>query len=281
MEKLRKPQDEKGLQAAYKGLFRPLYSTEIDVMVNWCNENKISFILHKNARTDMMLLDETFGPFGWQREHIVTPLPNGGVSQICKVSIKDKETGVWVSKADAGSETAMEAEKGQASDSFKRACTNWGIGRELYTCPELICPRFKNGVEVIKAIPVEGEPNRYMTNDTFCVEYIGCDEYKRINFISIKDLTTNRRVLVIDLRDVPDEENSKNDENTVNKAIPSECFEGRMLSDLTPDELVHEYSYAKTQEMKKNCLDYAVNDKNIKRIFNQYGIPVGDIVITA
>ena len=41
----------------------------------------------------------------------------------------------WVSKEDTGTESFTEKEKGLASDSFKRACFNWGIGRELYTAP--------------------------------------------------------------------------------------------------------------------------------------------------
>jgi hypothetical protein len=52
----------------------------------------------------------------------------------CTVSIRD-EKGEWVSKQDVGVESNTEKEKGQASDAFKRACFNWGIGRELYTCP--------------------------------------------------------------------------------------------------------------------------------------------------
>jgi hypothetical protein len=41
----------------------------------------------------------------------------------------------WVWKSDCGTESNTEAQKGEASDSFKRACFNWGIGRELYTAP--------------------------------------------------------------------------------------------------------------------------------------------------
>ena len=42
---------------------------------------------------------------------------------------------MWVCKEDTGTESNTEAEKGLASDSFKRAGFNWGIGRELYTAP--------------------------------------------------------------------------------------------------------------------------------------------------
>lgn len=40
---------------------------------------------------------------------------------------------VW--KWDAGSESEVEAEKGQASDAFKRAAVKWGVGRFLYEQP--------------------------------------------------------------------------------------------------------------------------------------------------
>jgi hypothetical protein len=66
----------------------------------------------------------------WQREH---ELINGNL--YCKVSIWDSEINQWISKSDVGCESNTEATKGEASDSFKRACFNWGIGRELYTAP--------------------------------------------------------------------------------------------------------------------------------------------------
>lgn len=47
----------------------------------------------------------------------------------------DEAKGQWVSKEDVGVESMTEKTKGEASDSFKRACFNWGIGRELYEYP--------------------------------------------------------------------------------------------------------------------------------------------------
>lgn len=94
---------------------------------SWC-----SLLLYKNARVDMQILDETFGRFGWKRSH---ELINGRL--YCTVSIYDEEKGQWVSKQDVGVESNTEAEKGQASDAFKRACFNVGIGRELYTAPKI------------------------------------------------------------------------------------------------------------------------------------------------
>lgn len=117
-------------------MFRPLTSEEIDCRVSTCKENGVSLLLYKDARVDQNILDETFGIFGWQRSH---QLIDGNL--YCTVSIRNPETGEWVHKQDVGKESNAEKEKGQASDSFKRACFNLGIGRELYTAPFIWIPK--------------------------------------------------------------------------------------------------------------------------------------------
>ena len=89
-----------------------------------------SLLLYKDARCDMNILDEIFGPLGWERSHQVV-----NNSLFCTVSVYDEVHDRWISKQDVGTESNTEKEKGQASDSFKRACFNLGIGRELYTAP--------------------------------------------------------------------------------------------------------------------------------------------------
>ncbi len=76
----------------------------------------------------MDILDETVGVYNWKREHTRD-------NANCIVSIYDQEKKEWISKEDTGTESNTEKEKGLASDSFKRACVNLGIGRELYTAP--------------------------------------------------------------------------------------------------------------------------------------------------
>lgn len=110
--------------------FRLLNADEIDCRVGTVTDKGCSLLMYKDARVDMRLLDEVVGPMNWKREH---QLINGNL--FCTVSIRDNSTGEWVSKQDVGVESQTEKEKGQASDAFKRACFNWGIGRELYTCP--------------------------------------------------------------------------------------------------------------------------------------------------
>jgi hypothetical protein len=109
--------------------FRELKADEIDCRVGTVTDKGVSLLMYKDARVDMRLLDEVVGPMNWKREH---ELINGNL--FCTVSIRD-DKGEWVSKQDVGVESNTEKEKGQASDAFKRACFNWGIGRELYTCP--------------------------------------------------------------------------------------------------------------------------------------------------
>ena len=105
----------------------------------WC-----TILLYKDARVDMRMLDEVFGPSNWKRTH---ELINGNL--FCTVSIWDSEKKEWVGKQDVGVESYTEKEKGQASDAFKRACFNWGIGRELYSAPTIFISLsdndYKNG----------------------------------------------------------------------------------------------------------------------------------------
>lgn len=108
--------------------FRDLRADEIDCRVARCTEKGAQLLLYKDARADMIILDEQIGPENWQREHYEC---KGNL--FCRVGIKTDDGWVW--KSDCGAESNTEKEKGEASDSFKRACTNWGIGRELYTSP--------------------------------------------------------------------------------------------------------------------------------------------------
>lgn len=108
--------------------FRQLRADEIDCRVAQIKETGLTLLLYKDARCDMNILDETVGAMNWQRAH-------GRDNANCVVSIYDPDKKMWVSKEDTGTESNTEAEKGLASDSFKRACFNWGIGRELYTAP--------------------------------------------------------------------------------------------------------------------------------------------------
>ena len=107
----------------------PLRIDQIDFRVQSINKGGYATILaYKDARCDMQRLDEVVGPLGWQRQHTRD-------NHNCVVSLWDSEHQQWIEKEDVGTESNADSEKGLASDSFKRACFNWGIGRELYDYP--------------------------------------------------------------------------------------------------------------------------------------------------
>lgn len=156
--------------------FRDLTKNDIDVRVATVNEKGASLLLYKDARVDMDILDETVGAENWQREHYDC---KGNL--FCRVGIKCGDEWVW--KADCGTESNTEAQKGEASDSFKRACFNWGIGRELYTSPFIWVPADKCN---ITKNPRSGN---YQTTDKFTVSEIEIRN-KQIVKLQIYNATT-------------------------------------------------------------------------------------------
>ena len=168
--------------------FRLLEPQDIDcraAQVSQKRDGTVSacILLYKDARVDQNILDETFGIFGWQRTHQLI-----GERLYCTVSVKDPDTGEWISKQDVGTESNTEREKGQASDSFKRACFNWGIGRELYTAPFIWI-----SAENCSALKQNGQ--RWQCFDQFFVEKIVIKN-KRIKAVSIKNERTKKRCFV-------------------------------------------------------------------------------------
>lgn len=157
-------------------MFRDLKADEIDVRVATCNEKGVTLLLYKDARVDQDILDETVGNMNWQRKHTRD-------NANCIVEIWDKEKNQWISKEDTGTESYTEKEKGLASDSFKRACFNWGIGRELYTSPFIWISSDK--------CKIEQRNGRYTTYDKFYVEAIEITD-KVITGLSIKNQNKQR-----------------------------------------------------------------------------------------
>lgn len=169
---------------------RLLSKEDIDVRVaqtNIYNNNgqqvvKVNLLLYKNARVDMKILDELFTPMGWKRTHKLI-----GDRLYCSVEVFNEKTGEWICKEDVGVESNTEAEKGQASDSFKRACVNWGIGRELYTAPRI-------SVELTDKEYTRGQDGKIRVWATFGVKSIGYDANSRtITSLEIQDKFGNVR----------------------------------------------------------------------------------------
>lgn len=158
--------------------FRDLRADEIDCRVATCNQNGVSLLLYKDARCDMNILDETVGSMNWQRKHTRD-------NANCTVEIWDADKNQWISKEDTGTESYTEKEKGQASDSFKRACFNWGIGRELYTAPFI----WVNASDC----NMKNNNGKWTTYDRFTVDSITI-ENKRITGLSIRNTKTGELV---------------------------------------------------------------------------------------
>lgn len=151
---------------------RLLRADEIECRVSTINEKGLSLLLFKDARVDQRLLDEMFTPFGWKRTHQSI---DGNL--YCTVEIWDEKKQQWIAKQDVGTTSYSEKEKGQASDSFKRACFNWGLGRELYTAP-FIWVSAQNA-------SIQKKGDRYLTYDRFSVRSIDYNEQREIEAITI------------------------------------------------------------------------------------------------
>lgn len=162
-------------------MFRDLTAEEIECRVSQVNQYGVSLLLYKDARCDQNILDETVGAMNWMRSHTRD-------NANCIVSIWDEKKQQWISKEDTGTESNTEKEKGLASDSFKRACFNWGIGRELYTAPNI-----RINPQDCSALKQYGD--KWKCFDGFEVEKIRI-EGKRIVAISIRNTSTKKRCFV-------------------------------------------------------------------------------------
>ena len=161
--------------------FRTLRADEIDCRISTINEKGLTLLLYKDARVDMNILDETVGSMNWQRDHKEL---KGNI--YCGISIWDSEKEQWITKWDCGKESFSESEKGESSDSFKRAGFNIGIGRELYTSPF---------IWISAANYTSAEKNgKLITYDTFRVKQIRYNENREIDGLVIVNTKTNKVV---------------------------------------------------------------------------------------
>lgn len=157
-----------------QNLIRLLKAEEIECRIAMINEKGLSLLLYKDARVDQRILDETFGPFGWKRSHQCI---DGNL--YCMVEIWDENKKQWIGKQDVGTTGYTEKEKSQASDSFKRACFNWGIGRELYSAPFVWIPAAKTSIQK--------KGDRYICNERFLVSEISFNVNREIISLEITD----------------------------------------------------------------------------------------------
>jgi len=161
--------------------FRELRADEVECRVAQASEKGCTLLLYKDARCDMNILDESVGAMNWQRKHTRD-------NANCIVSIWDDDKKQWIEKEDTGTESNTEAEKGLASDSFKRACFNWGIGRELYTAPFIWV-----SAENCKNLQPNERTGKYQCNDKFRVTEMAVTD-KKITALTIINAKTKEVV---------------------------------------------------------------------------------------
>lgn len=157
--------------------FRELRAEEIEVRVATITEKGCSLLLYKNARCDMNILDETVGKMNWQRDHKEVK-----GNMYAGIGIWDESKQIWIWKWDCGTESYAEGQKGEASDSFKRAGFNWGIGRELYTAPFIWFSADKMNISTNST----GKKTTYDTFELEEIEYIN----SKISYLKISNKKT-------------------------------------------------------------------------------------------
>jgi hypothetical protein len=214
--------------------FRKLKANEIDIRVGRViykeNFKGCSLLLYKDARVDMAILDETVGAMNWQRRHTRD-------NANCAIGIFDDDKHEWVWKEDTGTESNTEAEKGLASDSFKRAGVNWGIGRELYSAKNIIVQcefedkKVKNGTSwFVKEI---GYTENEITKLVICETTYGKNE-KVVYSYEVK--TSDKKADKKPFEEIPKQEEIL----TLEKALEMEIKtkDGiKKLNDLTDEQL--------------------------------------------
>lgn len=160
---------------------RKLLPEEIECRVAQVSAKGCSLLLYKTARVDRAILDETYGDL-WQNDFkVIDGKMYGGIG------IYNQELKQWLWRWDCGTESNQDAEKGQASDCFKRAGFKWGIGVELYTAPFIFVSvdTIKDSYASDKAKKeVYRLANKYAK---FFVKNIGYSESGTINDLTIVD----------------------------------------------------------------------------------------------
>ena len=154
---------------------RRLKASEIECRVAQVTSSGCSLLLYKTARVDRAILDEEFGAMSWQNDFkVIDGKMYGGIG------IYSNDLSEWLWRWDCGTESNTEAEKGQASDCFKRAGFKWGIGVELYTAPFIWygCKTVKN---------VKGKYELVDKFIKFEVSEIGYSDIGEINKLKIID----------------------------------------------------------------------------------------------
>lgn len=229
--------------------FRLLNAREINARVNQVFQTEkwtgVSILLYKDARVDMAILDEVYGSLNWEVGYLTI-----GNSLYCKISVWDDDKEMWIGKMSNGTESNMEAEKGQASDAFKRAGFMIGIGRELYTAPDILVTLDPLEVYIDKKT---GKPK---TNTKFIVDEIDYNEFRDISYLVISKEVKGKRSVCFTWGNKPKAEPKEEQKVVIGKpdtepATASEDWKTYYteLKKLCPDE----------EQLKKICKENGVD----------------------
>jgi len=227
--------------------FRLLKADEIECRIAQVKSNGIALLLYKTARTDANLLDETVGVWDWQNDFkIIDGVLYGGIG------IRTQDGYVW--KWDAGTESYTEAEKGRASDAFKRAGFKWGIGRELYSAPFIWIPSDKCKITDGKCF------------DKFEVAFIEYDANSDISALSIINSKSRVEVYKFEAKDKPTEVFSGEDKISASKI---KIIQDRCEKDAIPVEFIlKKCKIEKIEDMREEqFLNVTSGWKNVKAQF--------------
>ena len=230
-----------------------LTASDVDLRVAQLIQTKngtyANLLVYKNARVDMKILDEVFGPMNWARSHSVI---DGRL--FCTVSVWDEAKAQWVSKQDVGVPSNAEATKGEASDAFKRACVNVGIGRELYTAPFIWIPSSKANIQK--------RDNRYTTSERFQVREISYNEMREIAAITI---VNDRGVVVYEYQEKKNSSKNQNTTNRITELQKKELENELKRTGVDIEKVLRRYELKKLDEMTPDIYERAIHGlKNSK-----------------
>jgi len=230
-----------------KAEIRLLKAEEIECRVATLNEKGATLLLYKDARVDQKILDEVYGVFGWKRSHSQI-----GGEMFCTVEVWDDEKKEWIGKQDVGTPSNMEQVKGLVSDSFKRACFNLGIGRELYTAPFIWIPASKLNIE-------KRSNGTLYTNDRFSVRDI---RYGNKNEITGLTIVNNRNIVLYSMDHTDDDVDGT---GKISKKQRTELEKQLKRTGVGIDKVLERYGLGSLDDMEQDTYQRAMNSLKITK----------------
>lgn len=228
---------------------RKLKPEEIECRVAQVTSNGCSLLLYKTARVDRAILDEEFGAMSWQNDFkVIDGKMYGGIG------IYSNDLGEWLWRWDCGTESNTEAEKGQASDCFKRAGFKWGIGIELYSAPFIwySCKTHQN------------QKGKWELEDKyikFKVQEIGYADNGNINKLVIIDDKDN---IIFKLGAKVSKPKTTKTKQTIDNDL--DIIEGLKATDTINNLNAYYYKYEKqVQDLKKFQAEYTIKAKELSK----------------